>query len=340
MKIVPVEEAEGLVLCHDITKIVPGEFKGRAFKKGHVLRREDIPELIKLGKTHIYVWEPQPGEIHEEDAALAIANAVAGANIRVSEPREGKCCFSAATRGLFSVNRNLVDDINGIEEVTLATLPDCVPVEEGQAVAGTRVIPLLIKEEKTARVGELCKSQGPALQVLTYKSLKAALITTGSEVSKGLITDKFGPVIRSKLAHFGAEYLGQNFCPDNLRNICSAILTEHKNGAELIIVTGGMSVDPDDLTPGAIKATGAEVVAYGVPVQPGNMFMLAYLGGTAVIGVPGCAMYHKTTVLDIVLPRLFAGIRIKRADLIRLGVGGFCSGCENCRYPNCYFGAN
>jgi len=337
MKSIPVEEAVGSILCQDITRIVPDEFKGRAFRKGHLITAEDVPELLKLGKEHLYVWESKPGEIHEEEAALRIARATVGPNISYSETYEGKSTFKATARGLFSVNVDLVDRINDIEYVTLATLPDNYPVEEGRQLAGTRVIPLMIEEEKLFQVEALCREFGPAVQVKPYQPLKVGIVTTGSEIFKGRIKDCFGPVIRKKVAAFGGEVLEQIFCPDEMDAIVAAVDKLRTMGAELILLTGGMSVDPDDLTPAAIRATGAEVVTYGVPVQPGNMFMLAYLEGTVLMGVPGCAMYFRTTILDVVLPRIFAGDRVTRPELVRLGVGGFCAGCKECRYPDCQF---
>lgn len=345
MKIVPVEQGVGLILCQDITKIVPGEFKGRAFKRGHVIRKEDVGELLKMGKAHVYVWESKPGEIHEEEAALRLAQALtanesgtAPGHISISQPYEGKCTLNAEIRGLFRVQKNVVDAINSIESLTVATLPDHLPVESGQGLAGTRIIPLLIEEKKLLRAEQLCKGQISVLRIIPYRRLKASLIITGFEIFHGLTEDKFGPVILDKLKFFGAEYLGQTLCQDNLGDIRDAIMAQVNQGSELVILTGGMSVDPDDLTPGAIKATGAEIVTYGVPVQPGNMFMLSYLGNTAIIGVPGCAMYHRTTILDVVLPRLFAGEKIVKSDMTGMGVGGFCSSCQECHYPTCYFG--
>ena len=337
MRSIPVEDAVGMILCQDITKIVPTEFKGRAFRKGHLIVASDVPELLKLGKEHIYVWEPKADEIHEEEAALRIARATVGPNIEFSETYEGKSTFKATVRGLFSVNVDLVNQINDIEYVTLATLPNNFPVEAGRQLAGTRVIPLMIEESKLIQVEQLCQKSGPAVQVKPYQPLKVGIVTTGSEIFKGRIKDCFGPVIRTKMASFGGEVLEQIFCPDEMAAITDAVAKLQADGADLIVLTGGMSVDPDDLTPAAIRATGAEVITYGVPVQPGNMFMLAYLGETVLMGVPGCAMYFRTTILDVVLPRIFAGEKISRRELVQLGVGGFCAGCKECRYPDCQF---
>lgn len=337
MKKVPVEKAVGMVLCHDITKIIPGQFKGRAFKKGHIIQKEDIDVLLRLGKEHVYVWEQNAGEVHEDEAALRIARAVAGENIEYCEPKEGKVTLKAAVKGLFKVDSKLLQEINSIEYISIASLPGDFAVEEGQKVAGARIIPLMIEEKRVKEVENLCGEKGSVFQVFQYKKLKASVITTGNEVYKGRIQDKFGPVILKKLDYFNADYLGQTFCPDSIEEIKKAILGCRERGADLIILTGGMSVDPDDVTPSAIRNTGARVVTYGAPVQPGNMFMMAYLDTTAILGVPGCAMYYKTTILDSVLPKIFAGQILTRDDFVRMGEGGFCLNCEVCRYPNCYF---
>ncbi len=337
MKTVPVEESIGMVLCQDITKIVPGEFKGRAFKKGHVIQKEDVAELLKIGKENIYIWEPEPDQIHEDEAALRIARAAAGSNVEFSEPYEGKSTFHASIKGLFKVNSSLLYELNAIDQISVACLPNNFPVEKGRKLVGARVIPLVVADEKLSQVEELCREQGQVFEVKPYCSLKVGIVTTGSEVFKGRIKDRFGPVIREKVKKFEGEVLGQIYCPDNIEEIIRAVREFKVQNADLIILTGGMSVDPDDLTPGAIKQTGARVVTYGVPIQPGNMFMMAYLENTAIIGVPGCVMFCKTTVMDMVLPRIFAGEELTRDDFIRMGEGGFCSECEECRYPGCYF---
>lgn len=338
MKKVKVQDAIGLALCHDISKVVPGEFKGVRFPRGHVIRSEDVQELLNLGKEHVYVMEEGAGEIHEDDAAVRIARAVMGENLTYEGPREGKTTIKSTLKGLFKVNSPLLLQINSIEEVTVPCLPNHFPVQAGERVAAGRVIPLMIKEEKIERVEELCRSQGPVFHVKPYRKLKVGIIITGNEVYKGRIQDKFWPVLQEKLAGYETELLGRTYCPDDVEMLDQAVNSYLSRDADLIIMTGGMSVDPDDLTPGAIKRSGAEVVTYGTPAQPGNMFMLAYKGKTAFMGVPGAAIYHKTTVLDVFLPRVFAGDRITREDVIKLGEGGLCRNCEVCRYPICYFG--
>ncbi|HHY08540.1 MAG TPA: molybdopterin-binding protein [Corynebacteriales bacterium] len=337
MKKVKIADAVGMILCHDITKIVPNEFKGRALTKGHIIQEEDIPELLAMGKEHIYVWEDRPGTLHENDAATRIAEAIRGPNITIRGPEEGKCTFASDIKGLFEVNRQLLQKINSIPMVSVATLPNNFPVNIHDKIAGARVVPLTIAEKAIIQVEEVSREYGAAIRVTPYQKLKAGVVVTGSEVYKGRITDRFGPVIEEKLAYFDSPLLEKVLVTDNTDQIKTAILELKALGADIIIVTGGMSVDPDDLTPCAIGSTGASIVTYGAPVQPGNMFMLAYLDGTVIMGVPGCSMYMKTTILDAVLPRAFAGHTLTKADFVAMGEGGFCRGCKVCRYPTCFF---
>lgn len=337
MKKIPVEKAVGMILCHDITRIIPGEFKGRVFKKGHIIQKEDVENLLELGKEQIYIWEPKAGELHEDEAALRIAWAVAGKNIEYDVPKEGKSTLKSKERGLLKINSGLLYQINSIEDISIASLPQNFIVERGQKLAGVRIIPLATKKENLIQMEELCQAEEKVFEIIKYKKLKAAIITTGNEIYKKRIQDKFGTVIRKKLEYFKAQYLGQTFCPDNIEEIKKEILCYKQQGVDLIILTGGMSVDPDDLTPGAIRESGAKVVTYGAPVQPGNMFMMAYLGNTVLLGVPGCAMYYRTTILDVVLPRIFIGEVLNKDDFIKMGEGGFCLNCEVCRYPQCFF---
>jgi len=337
MKKIPVEKAVGMILYHDITQIIPGKFKGRAFKKGHIIQPEDLEKLLELGKEQIYVWEPKVGEIHEDEAALRLAKLVAGEGIDYSDPQEGKSTLVSKVKGLLKVNSSLLQDINSIEEISIASLPGNFILEEGQKLAGARVIPLVIKEDKLKRVEDLCIKKDKVFRIKVYKRLKAAIITTGNEVYKKRVDDKFGPIMRKKLEYFDATYIGQTFCSDDIEEIKKVIFNYKNQGANLIILTGGMSVDPDDLTPGAIKESGAKIVTYGTPVQPGNMFMMAYLKETVLLGVPGCAMYYRTTILDVVLPRIFTGEILTKEDFVKMGEGGFCLNCEVCRYPSCFF---
>ena len=337
MKKIPVEKAVGMILCHDITQIIPGKFKGRAFKKGHVIRQDDVEKLLELGKEQVYIWEPQKGEIHEDEAALRIANAITGKNMEYDQPKEGKCTLISKERGLLKVNSKLLLKANSIQDISIASLPQNYRIEKNQKLAGVRIIPLVTEEKKLIRIEDLCREKGKIFEIKKYIRLKSALITTGNEIFKGRVEDKFGPIIKEKLEFFDSEYLGQTLCPDDFAVIKKTISNYKEQNTDLIILTGGMSVDPDDLTPKAIRASGAKVITYGAPVQPGNMFMMAYLGKTILLGVPGCAMYYKITILDVVLPRILTGEILTKEDFVKMGEGGFCLNCEICRYPSCFF---
>lgn len=338
MKKVPVSESVGMVLSHDLTKIVPGEFKGPAFKKGHVIKPEDIPELLKMGKDHIYVWDPPAGHIHEDEAAGRIAKVVAGPGISYGRPQEGKISFKAEHDGLLRINREGINHINSIWNMCLSTLHDNVPVKQGKTVAATRVIPLTIEEKAVANVESLLEKYKWFIKVVEYKPFNIGVAVTGNEVYYGRIDDAFGPTLKEKLAQFGYSIQELVYTSDESEKITGAILKMHEKGRDLVLVAGGMSVDPDDNTPGAIKKTGAEVITYGSPVLPGAMFMMARLKETIILGLPACVIFSKTTVFDLILPRVLAREPVSREDITRLGVGGLCENCEECRYPRCGFG--
>jgi len=338
MKSVSVEEALGMVLCHDLTKIVPGEFHGVAFKKGHVITEEDIPKMLDMGKRKIFVWEIQEGIIHENEAGESMARAVAGKGILFVEPSEGKVSLLAEYNGLLKVNYTALEKINTIEESMIATLHTDIVVKKGSVVAATRIIPLFIDKFKIQQIEKVCSEEGPIIWVEELKSMKVGIITTGSEVYTGRITDKFGPVIREKINEIGSEVIKQILVSDNVTMIEEAINELLANGAEMIIVTGGMSVDPDDVTPAGIRECGANIISYGAPVLPGAMFLIAYKNEVPILGLPGCVMYNKRTVFDLILPRIVAGEKIKREDITKLGHGGLCLNCEVCNFPSCSFG--
>jgi molybdenum cofactor synthesis domain-containing protein len=330
----------GLTLCHDITEIIPGSKKGAALLRGHVVREEDIEHLLRLGKEQLYVWEDEGnGEVHEDDAARRMAKAFAGPGITYGEPREGRINFKAARRGLFSINLELLDRVNSIPHVTLATAHSLQAVNKGRALAGTRVIPLTVPETTVRAVEECCKgAYAPLLSVLPYKRRRVAIVTTGSEVFEGRIKDGFGPVLRAKFKDWGSVIHSQRIVPDQTEVTAEAILGAIKAGADMVCVTGGMSVDPDDKTPAAIRAVGCEVVTYGAPVFPGAMFMLGYKDLVPVLGLPGCVMFHRASIFDLIVPRILAGMRICSRDIARLAHGGFCEACAECRFPVCSFG--
>lgn len=337
MKSISVADAVGTVLCHDITEIVPGVCKGPAFRRGHIVQADDIEHLRRLGKEHIYVWEDEDGMVHEDEAAYRIAKAIVGEGIVYGDPKEGRINFIAEHRGLLSINLELLERLNSIPHITIATLHTMQGVAKGRQVAGTRVIPLAVPESSLVAV-EACCAHEPLLTVKPFQEHRVGIVTTGSEVFSGRIKDAFGPVLQKKLSHLGVPVLGQQFVPDDIDLTAHAIEKSLNDGASFVVVTGGMSVDPDDKTPGAIKQVASEVVGYGAPVFPGAMFMVAYKGTIPILGLPGCVMYHKASIFDVLLPRLLAGVRLTRRDIVSLAHGGFCEGCPECHYPACGFG--
>ncbi|WP_300162432.1 molybdopterin-binding protein [Solidesulfovibrio sp.] len=340
MRSVPVEQAQGMVLCHDITRIVPGEGKGPAFRKGHVIAPEDIPALLRLGKEHIYVWDLAEGLVHEDDAAARIAQAVAGPGTTLTQPCEGRINLLADRRGLLKINVEALFRLNSIEEVTIATIHGDAVVSPGQMLAGTRVVPLVVAGQRLEAVEAVTAETGPVVTVMPFRPLRVGVVTTGGEVYHGRIEDKFGPVLRRKFDDLGCAVFRQVIVPDDRDMTVRAIRQLLAEGAEMIAVTGGMSVDPDDLSPSSIRAAGGEVVTYGSPTFPGAMFMLAYIGDVPVVGLPGCVMYHKASIFDLTVPRLVAGEKLTRSDIVSLGHGGLCAMCPECRYPLCGFGKN
>jgi molybdenum cofactor synthesis domain-containing protein len=337
-KSVPVEDAVGMVLGHDVTQIIQGGFKGPAFKKGYVLKSEDIPRLLDMGKRHIFVLDLKEDFIHENEAAERIAMGASGSGIKFTSPSEGKVNLVAGYSGILKINVNALHQINTLEEIALATLHTDQQVTAGSQIAGARIIPLATGKEKIEKVEAICRENFPVISIKPFRSLKVGVITTGSEVYTGRITDKFGPVLREKFGELGCQILRQVFVPDEIDMTVGAIKDLIKEGAEFIALTGGMSVDPDDLTPAGIRAAGGEIVLYGAPVFPGAMFMLAHIGNVTLVGLPGCVMYHRASIFDLIVPRIVAGEKITRDDVTALGHGGYCSNCSECRYPVCGFG--
>ncbi|WP_080836141.1 molybdopterin-binding protein [Cohnella massiliensis] len=325
---VKVEDAVGMLLAHDLTQIVPGRFKGRLFRKGHKVTTEDIPKLKDIGKEHLYVMEVGPGDLHEDDAALRMAQALSGSETRFGEPHEGKVTLKSAITGLASISKEVVDGINALGDIALATVTTHSVVREGEAVAATRAIPLIVPEAKVTEVEriaeryrELHDGESP-VRVRPLRKLKAGLLTTGSEVYSGRIADKFGPAVASKLEALGSEVAEQRFAPDDRQTIVNEILYFHRQGYDMILVTGGMSVDPDDRTPGAIADAGATIVSYGTPMLPGSMLLFGYLQGVPIFGLPGCVMHDPYTSFDVLLPRVLAGDTIGKEDIVGMGYGG------------------
>ena len=338
MKLIDTKDAVGHVLCHDLTQIIPGVTKDARFRKGHIVAPEDIPVLLSMGKEHLYVWEKTPGMLHENEAAERLRALCQNEHMHPTPVKEGKIELIADCDGLFRVDVERLNALNDVEELMIATRHTNTAVRRGDKLAGTRIIPLVIQEE-ILRAAEERAGKEPLLSLTPWKLKTCGLITTGSEVAKGLIQDAFTPVIVDKLAACGITVTEHCLPGDDRAAITAAALDFHAKGVDLVLCTGGMSVDPDDRTPGAIRDTGAEIISYGAPVLPGAMFLLAYFAdGTPILGLPGCVMYAKATVFDLVLPRIAAGVPISRRELKSLGHGGLCLGCPECRYPVCPFG--
>ena len=338
MKLIRTQEAVGHVLCHDMTQIIPGVSKDARFRKGHVVREEDIPVLLSMGKENLYVWEMVPGMVHEDEGAARLCALCENEGMARSQVKEGKLELSAAMDGLFRVDARRLDAINLLGDVMIATRHGNTAVRRGDKLCGTRVIPLVIPEETLRRAEALAEGR-PLLELLPWRIQTAGIVTTGSEVAKGLVQDAFTPVVERKLAAFGIAVTARQVVGDGMESVAAAIAQVRAQGVGMVLCTGGMSVDPDDSTPGAIRHSGARIVTYGAPVLPGAMFLLGYYeDGTPVMGLPGCVMYAKTTIFDLILPRVAAGVPVTREEIAAMGEGGLCLGCENCTFPNCGFG--
>ncbi|MCM1101518.1 MAG: molybdopterin-binding protein [Clostridium sp.] len=341
MKLIETKDAVGQVLCHDITRIIPGVVKDAVFRKGHIVTEEDIPVLLSVGKEHLYVWEKKEGILHEDEAAAILRDICINENMSAGSPKEGKIEIRAEADGLLKIDTGRLNAVNGLGEMMIATVHGNFPVRKGDKIAAVRVIPLVIEEEKMDRAAQAAGAR-PLLEILPFAHARVGIVTTGSEVFKGRIEDAFGPAVRAKLAEYDTELAGQKIVDDNREDIVRAIGDFVDGGADVVLCTGGMSVDPDDRTPGAIKAFGAEIVSYGAPVLPGAMFLLSYYETgektVPILGLPGCVMYAKRTIFDLILPRVLAGERLTPGDIRVYGEGGLCMNCPECRFPNCGFG--
>jgi molybdopterin biosynthesis enzyme len=338
IKMMKVEDAIGHVLCHDMTRIVKGEMKGPQFRKGHIIRDEDIPMLLSMGKEQVYIWEKIAGFLHEDEAAEALSAMCRGNNIGKKGPVEGKIELFAHIDGVFQYDADTLNRINEVEDVIITARHNHTAVKAGDKLAAMKVIPLVIAEDNL-RQAKIIAGEAPLMNVLPYHLKTACVITTGSEVATGRIKDTFTPVLIEKLNAYGIKVIKNIVVSDGTDIIAGAIAEARRERPDMILCTGGMSVDPDDATPGAIKKSGASIITYGVPVAPGVMFLLAYFDdGVPVMGVPGCVMFTAATVFDMILPRIAAGQQLARRDLTRMGVGGLCLACPECHYPICPFG--
>ena len=338
LKKMKVEEAVGHRLAHDLTRIVPGKFKGAAFRKGQRVRAEDLPRLLDMGKKQIYVLTLGRGEVHENEAARRIARAVAGGNLSLQGPQEGKINFIAKTHGLLKVNIQALQKINAVGALILSTLHTHACVFPGQVVAGTRAIPLTLPESRIRKVETICRRQGQVLRVLPFRPKKVGVVVTGSEIYEKRIQDHSADVIARKVKAFGSKVVRKVTVPDDPLRIAEEIRRMKGAGCQLIVATGGLSVDPDDRTLEGIRQSGARVVFYGVPILPGSMSVYARLGRTTILGAPACVVHDPTTAFDLFLPRAFADDPISPEEVTHLGHGGFCLKCRVCRYPICPYG--
>ena len=343
MKEIRTEDAVGHILCHDITQIIKDEKKGVLFKKGHVVKEEDIPLLFSVGKEHLFVWEKKPGILHENEAAEILYKICAGNSSKVhgTEIKEGKIEVVSKIDGILKIRRDALVAVNSLGEMMIASRHGDFPIKKGDKVAGTRIIPLVIEKEKMD-AAEKAAGNLPIFDILPYQQKKVGIVTTGSEVKKGLIQDTFTPVLKEKLSEYPTEVIGQTTPGDDKAQITADIMEFINQGADMVVCSGGMSVDPDDRTPGGIRDTGARVVTYGAPVLPGAMLLIAYYEKEGkcipILGLPGCVMYAKRTVFDLVLPRIMADDEIFPEEVAAYGEGGLCLNCKVCTFPNCGFG--
>lgn len=338
LKKVRIDKAVGMALGHDVTKVVPGEFKGPGFRRGHLIKEEDLPALHDIGEEHVYVMELGDDEVHEEDAALRIAEAISGPNLEIGAPSEGKVEIRAESTGVLSINTSLLEDVNALEETIVATLHDHTVCQVGTVVAATRIIPLFTAETKVCRIERMCQERGKIVEVAPFEQKRIGVVITGTEVFEGRIRDGFGKVIQRKAAEWGSFVSRQVIVPDDADQVALAVSDMGKQGCDVIVVCGGFSVDPDDVSVEGIIRSGTKTVSYGAPVLPGAMFFYGMWQDIPVLGAPACVIYSPRTILDLILPRVLAGERLSREDIVSLGHGGLCLGCDQCSFPVCPFG--
>lgn len=337
MKTISVYEAVGTVLAHDMTQIIPGEYKGSRFKKGYMVQEEDIAVLLQMGKQNLYVLDLKEDDVHEDEAALRIAKASSGEGVELKVKGEGKVELVAKYDGLLQIDIDRLMELIDQDDVMFASLHRNQMVKQGQVVAGTRIIPLYTSNKAVSTAEAVCKDN-PIIKVERLRSLKVGLVTTGSEIYHGRIKDAFGPILKKKFEELGSEIVHQIITDDNDDVIANSIKQLLDEGVDFVAVTGGMSVDPDDRTPSGIRKAGGKIVTYGAPVLPGAMFLLAYIGDVPVVGLPGCVMYHNASIFELMVPRIIAGHKPSRKEIKALAHGGLCRNCKVCTYPNCSFG--
>jgi hypothetical protein len=321
-----------------MTRIIPGKIKEVGFEKGHIVTQEDIPELLKIGKKHLYILELKDGQIHEDDAAVRIATAITGENVHFTKPREGKSRMVADCKGLLKINVDTLREINKIGEIIVSTLKTNSLCHKGQTLAATRIIPLVTQSAKIERLEALVREHSPVIRVAAFRKMRFGAVVTGSEVYEGLVEDEFDDYVGKKAIGYGCEFVKKILTPDDPEAICQAILDLKAADCELILSTGGLSVDPDDVTKEGVRRSGANVISYGSPVLPGAMTLYAELDGTVILGLPACVFFHLTTFFDIILPKILIGENITTDTIAEMGHGGLCMNCEPCHFPACGFG--
>jgi len=333
-----IEDAIGMVLGHDVTQIIPGEYKGPRFKRGHKIRKEDIPEFLKIGKEHVFVMELKPGIIHEDDAALRLGKAFSGKNIKITGPSEGKVTFYSKIKGVLQINLSLLHRINLSGNIILSTLHRYIPCTPGMAVGATRIISLTAPERQIEKVENWCEKYGPIIGILPYRVLNIGVVVTGNEFFHGRTEDRFDDRVGKKISNLGSHVVKKKVVADEIHRIAQALIELQNENVDLILVTGGLSVDPDDVTRAGVKKAGTRIIFYGTPILPGAMFLYGMLGKKPVLGLPACVFHHNATLFDLVFPRILAGETLKRREISLLGHGGYCRNCDPCHYPVCPFG--
>ena len=333
-----IEKAIGKPLAHDITRIIPGKSKGPAFKKGHILSKNDLAILRDMGKRSVYVFKPDKGYIHEDNAAKILAEAFQKKWFTLEGPSEGRFNIKAQISGLFKTNIDLLTFINQTKTIICSTIHQNTVCFKGMTVAATRIIPVAVKESEFWPIVEEIKNKGPFLRLLPFSRKHVGVVVTGEEVFSGRVKDYSLDILSPKVQSLGGKIISHQICPDKKEAISRVIMQMANNGCDVIITTGGLSVDADDVTLDGIVSSGAELVSYGSPILPGAMFALAYIGDIPILGIPAALFYYKTTVLDIFLPRAMSGDTITREEIVSLGHGGLCLHCSKCRYPICPFG--
>ena len=324
------------MLAHDITEIIPGKKKDVAFRKGKIIEAADVGKLLDLGKRYLYVFDEAAEGVHEDEAGQRLAKLIARRHMEMLTPKEGKVAIKSTVNGLFVVDSEMLYAMNRAKDIVVSTLPNRYPVRAGDIVAAVRIKPLYIGEKPLARFEREWK-KGSVIKIKPFRQARVGLVVTGSEVYEGRVNDSSHIVVK-KLENYGASLVGKEIVTDDIEMIKEAITGLIEKGAEIVITTAGLSVDPDDVTKEGIEATGAKIIFYGTPVFPGAMFLAARLGNAYILGAPACVYYNRYTALDIMLVRILAGEKVRKSDVAKLAYGGLCMQCDVCHYPACYFG--